>query len=217
MVLAFAFSGGKDEGEPSGTPAKVPSVSSSAAATDLAERVTLTPKDWGSTFVRDSPYQSTGLTWPAVDQDCKVTQESPVGALAALSRNAKEPDGTAFSGSSFITYKGADFAKRGIARQREPLQRCPKMSDAGSKLQYDKVHEVAFAELKGFDDLVAEEGHISVDTDGKKADAEYTLLTGLKGQFLLQSYINRASGSQEKNRDDAVNALSLMLSRLKNS
>ncbi|MFE0377820.1 hypothetical protein ACFW1M_20050 [Streptomyces inhibens] len=213
----FTLSGGKDEGEPSGNPSKVPSVRSSAAASDLAKRVTLTPKDWGSTFVRDSPYQSAGLAWSVVDEDCKVTPESPAGALAALTRSAKEPDGTAYSDSSFITYKGADFAQRGITRQREPLQRCRKMSDAGGKTQYDNVHEVAFPEMKGFDDLVAEEGHIGVNSDGEKADSEYTLLTGRKGQFVLQSYINRGSGAQEQNRDDAVKALSLMLSRLESS
>lgn len=91
------------------------------------------------------------------------------------------------------------------------------MSDAGGKTQYDNVHEVAVPELKGFDALVAEEGHISASADGQKVDAEYTLLTGRKGQFVLQSFINRASGAQEQNRDDAVNALSLMLSRLESS
>ncbi|MGY4974499.1 hypothetical protein ACWGCC_35740 [Streptomyces nigrescens] len=216
-ALALAFSGGEDEGEPSGSSSPVPSVSSSAAASDLAKRVTLTPKDWGGAFVRDSPYQSTGLTWVVIDQDCKVTTESPVGALAALQRNAKEPGDTAFSYSAFIAYKEANSAKRGIARQREPLQRCPKMSDAGGKTQYDNVHEVAIPDLKGFDALVAEEGHISSSANGQKVDAEYTLLTGRKGQFVLQSFINRASGAQEQNRDDAVNALSLMLGRLKSS
>jgi hypothetical protein len=214
-IAFFASIGGDDGGEPSSNSSKVPSVSSSTAARDLAKRVALTPKDWGGSFVRDSPYENTDRYWPVVDQDCKITSESPTAALDILIRNAKESDDTAFTQSTVTTYKGADSAKRAVARRREPLQRCPTQSVAGSKARVENVHEVDVPDVKGFDDLVAEEGHDTVDSDGQKVDSYYTYLTASKGQFVLQSYVARAgSQTQEKSRDEAVNALSLMLSRL---
>ncbi|WP_407286392.1 hypothetical protein [Streptomyces sp. BP-8] len=211
----FAFISGDDGGEPSDNPSKVPSVSSSAAARNLAKRVALTPKDWGSTFVRNSPYENTGQYWTFVDQDCKITSESLTDALDGLQRNVKESDDTVLSDSSLITYKRADSAESFVARQREPLRRCPKQGIAGSNAQYENIHEVKVPDLKGFDDLVAAEGHATVDSDGQKTDDYYTLLTASKGQFVLQASVTRnGSETQEANRDDAVNALSLMLSRL---
>ncbi|MGW1372931.1 hypothetical protein ACWD6P_01455 [Streptomyces sp. NPDC002446] len=217
VALAFAFSGGDDEGE-SSAPSRVPSVSSSTEARDLAKRVTLAPGDWGSTFVRDSPYENTDLSWSAIDQNCKIVADSLKGALDNLGRSVKESNGTAYAASSLITYKGADLAQRGISRQREPLQRCPTQSQAGGEERYDHVHEVAVPALKGFDDVVAEEGHLGVNSDGQKTDEYYALLTGRKGQFVLQSSMNRrGAGSQEQNRDAAIKALTLMLSRLGSS
>ncbi|MFE1771269.1 hypothetical protein [Streptomyces sp. NPDC059008] len=217
-IAFFAFSGGDDGGEPSDDSSKVPSVSSSAAARNLAKRVTLTPKDWGASFVRDSPYEITDRYWAVVDQDCKITSESPTAALDIFIRNAKEPDYVAFAQSTVTTYKGADSAERAVARRREPLQRCPTQNVAGSKARVENVHEVDVPDVKGFDDLVAEEGHDTVDSEGQKADSYYTLLTASKGQFVLQAYVTRGgSETQEKTRDEAVNALSLMLSRLESS
>ncbi|MFG2285521.1 hypothetical protein ACGFOU_05575 [Streptomyces sp. NPDC048595] len=214
-VAFFAFMGGDDGGEPSAHPSKVPSVSSSAEARNLAKRVALTPKDWGDSFVRDSPYENTGQYWPVVDQDCKVALQPLAAALDTLYRNAKEPDETVFAQSSVMTYKGSDSAKRAVAQRREPLQRCPTQNLAGSKARLDNVHEVDVPNLKGFDDLVAEEGHDSVDSDGQKVDSNYTFLTASKGQFVLQAYVSRGgSDTQEQTLDDAVNGLSLMLSRL---
>ncbi len=214
----FAFIGGDDGGEPSANPSKVPSVSSSEVARDLAKRVTLTPKDWGSSFVQDSPYENTEQYWPVVDQDCKITSKAMAGALDSLERNAKESDNTVLSSTTLTTYKGADSAKRAVVLQREPLQRCPTEIVAGSKARTENIHEVNTPDLKGFDDSVAEEGHDVVDSDGQRVDNYYTYLTASKGQFVLQSLVTRSgSGTQEKTREEAVNALSLMLGRLESS
>ncbi|MFE0189547.1 hypothetical protein [Streptomyces sp. NPDC058989] len=217
-ISFFASIGGDDEGEPSDDSSKVPSVSSSAAARNIAKRVTLTPEDWGSSFVRDSPYENSQKYWTVVDQDCKITSEALTGALDSLGRNVRESNKTAYSSSTLITYKGADSAGRAVVQQREPLRRCPTQSMAGGKARSENVHEVDVPDLKGFDDVVAEEGHDVVDADGQKADNYYTYVTASKGQYVLQSLVTRGgSETQEKTRDEAVNALSLMLSRLESS
>ncbi|MFE0190580.1 hypothetical protein [Streptomyces sp. NPDC058989] len=70
VLAVFASLGSDDGGEPSPTPSTPPSVSSSAAARELAKRVTLTAKDWGSSFVSDPP-DETSLSWMAPDKDCQ--------------------------------------------------------------------------------------------------------------------------------------------------
>ncbi|MFH8633547.1 hypothetical protein ACH4CC_27355 [Streptomyces lydicus] len=220
VVITFGF-GGDDGGGTSSdvstapsAPATVPSVSSSAAAHDLAAHVTLAPADWGSTYVRDSPYEGDEMATSLPDQNCKLVAESLTDALAHQWRNAKNPDNTAFASSSLTVYKGADFAKRDIARQRDALRQCPSESETNDKRQWDNVHEVKIPALKGFDDVVAEEGHLGTDEKGQKTDTYYVSLTGSRGQYVLNSAVSRGPDTQEQNRTDAVNALSLMLSRL---
>ncbi|MFI7095965.1 hypothetical protein [Streptomyces lydicus] len=148
------------------------------------------------------------------DQNCEIVAEPLTDALANQWRHAKNSDNTAFASSSLTVYKGADFAKRDIARQRDALQQCPSESETNGKRQWDNVHEAKIPALKGFDDVVAEEGHLGADEKGQKVDTYYVSLTGSRGQYVLNSTISRGPDTQEQNRTDTTNALSLMLSRL---
>ncbi|MFF8311235.1 hypothetical protein [Streptomyces lydicus] len=154
------------------------------------------------------------MTTSIPDQNCKLVADSLTDALANQWRNSKTPDNTAFASSSLTVFAGADFAKRNLARQRDALQRCPTRSETDGKRQWDNVHEVTIPELKGFDEVVAEEGHLSTDEKGQTTDTYYVSLTGTKGQYLLHSDISRGPDTQDQNRTDAAKALSLMLSRL---
>ncbi|WP_329394593.1 hypothetical protein OHA45_13895 [Streptomyces lydicus] len=214
IVVVITFGSGGDDGGGTSAPATVPSVSSSAAAHDLATHVTLAPADWGSAYVRDSPYEGDRMAQTLPDQNCKIVAESLTDALANQWRNVKDPDNTAFASSTLTVYKGADFAKRDIARQRDALRQCPSESEANDKRQWDNVHEVKIPALKGFDDVVAEEGHLGTNEKGQKTDTYYVSLTGSRGQYVLNSTISRGPDTQEQNRTDAADALSLMLSRL---
>ncbi|MFG2285515.1 hypothetical protein ACGFOU_05540 [Streptomyces sp. NPDC048595] len=211
-LVLFAFLRSDEGGEPSNTPSGVPSVSASAVARDIAKRVTLTPKDWGSSFVQASPYEDSTPSWMVAGQDCQSKATSLVNAIDYLSRDATESETTAYASSALITLKGADSAGRAVAEQRDSVRRCPKQWVAGSETE--NIHEVDVPDLKGFDDLVAEEGH---DVGGG-LDDYYTSLTASKGQFVLQSYVSRSGfGTRGQNRKEAVRALSLMLSRLESS
>ncbi|WP_148666644.1 hypothetical protein [Streptomyces sp. MOE7] len=214
IVVVITFGSGGDDGGGTSAPATVPSVSSSAAAHDLATHVTLAPADWGSAYVRDSPYEGDDMAKTLPDQNCKIVAESLTDALANQWRNVKNSDNTAFASSSLTVYKGADFAKRDIARQRDALRQCPSESETNGKRQWDNVHEVKNPALKGFDDVVAEEGHLGTDEKGQTVDTYYVSLTGSRGQYVLNSTISRGPDTQEQNRTDAADALSLMLSRL---
>ncbi|MFI0786402.1 hypothetical protein ACH4Q6_12480 [Streptomyces lydicus] len=154
------------------------------------------------------------MTTSIPDQNCKLVAESLTDALANEWRDSKNPDNTAFAASSLTVYEGADFAKHSISRQRDALRRCPSQSEADGKRQWDNVHEVSIPALKGFDAVVAEEGHLGTDANGRSTDTYYVSLTGSKGQYVLHSDISRGPETQQQNRDDATNALSLMLSRL---
>ncbi|WP_310716535.1 hypothetical protein [Streptomyces lydicus] len=214
IVVVITFGSGGDDGGGTSAPATVPSVSSSAAAHDLATHVTLAPADWGSAYVRDSPYEGDDMAETLPDQNCKIVAESLTDALANQWRDVKDPDNSAFASSTLTVYKGADFAKRDIARQRDALRQCPSQSETNDKRQLDNVHEVKNPALKGFDDVVAEEGHLGTNEKGQKTDTYYVSLTGSRGQYVLNSAISGGPDTQEQNRTDAADALSLMLSRL---
>lgn len=205
VVLVIALSGGKSK--------KNPHIDSSAVALKLARRITLTPADWGAGFVWDDPYENDDLTEGLADSSCKYAMQPIVDALAAVQRSVHATDQTVNANSVLVVYREPSFAQADAARFRVSTQRCRIVNGAEDKARWEGVHEVNISGLRGFDEVVAEEGHKVADETGSKADTYYTYLTGRKGQFLMQSYVAR-SGAQGQNRNDAVNALSLMLSRL---
>ncbi|MFE2964518.1 hypothetical protein ACFXKC_12760 [Streptomyces sp. NPDC059340] len=205
VVLAIALFGGKGK--------HLPRVGSSLLARDLASRVTLTPSDWGPGFAEDNPYEDMDMNEGVADHNCKYVREPTVGALAVLARNVKSTDEVVYDSSTFTVYQGAIFAQSDMVRTREDAQRCKTERDAETKVRWEDVHTVDMPTPKGFDDVVAEEGRQVTDEKGRKVDVYYTFLVGRKDAFVMQSYVSRY-GTQVGNRSDAVNALSLMLSRL---
>ncbi|MFI0215509.1 hypothetical protein [Streptomyces lydicus] len=208
--LIFAFRGGSG---PTNVPAKVPTPNSSAEARDVAARVTLTPGDWGPDFAQDSPYEDDALTEDVADQNCNFVAQPMVDALAGLRRSVKKSDSTVFAFSYLFAYKRADFAHHDADHFRADLQRC--QTQYQDKAKFEDVHEVKIPELTGFDEVVAEEGRLAVDDQGNKANTYYSYIIGRKGNFLMGSDVTRSETGQ--NRDDAVKALKLMLTRLEST
>ncbi|MEE4421090.1 MULTISPECIES: hypothetical protein [Streptomyces] len=223
VAIAFASTAGNGGGNPSGgtpppgansgEPSSIPSVDSPAAAGAVVKRVTLKPADWGSGYVADTPYENSELTQTAVDQNCNAVDRPINNALASLTRWSKASDDTVSAVSWATAYKTAEPAQYNVSEQRSALQRCPTQSL--DKSRFEGVHEIKIPELDGFDEVVAEEGHRVSDANGKSIDDYYTYLTGRKGNFVMNTEVERSgTGTQEQNRNDASSALSLMLSRL---
>ncbi|WP_158795006.1 hypothetical protein [Streptomyces sp. NRRL S-337] len=222
VAIAFASTAGNGGGNPSGSPSpnansgepsSIPSVDSVAAASAVVKSVTLKPADWGSGYVAQDPYENSDLNEITVDQNCNWSTQPIAGAFTTLLRSSQTPDKAVLAYSGTTAYKAADSAQYGLTEKREALQRCP--TQRSGKTQLEDVHEINIPELKGFDEVVAEEGHEVSDENGNKVDTYYTYLTGRKGNFVLTTEVDRSgTGSQEQNRNDASSALSLMLSRL---
>ncbi|MFF1402886.1 hypothetical protein [Streptomyces sp. NPDC058294] len=191
-----------------------PSAGTPAQARDITRRVALAPADWGPDAVRDDPYENDDKVVLVADDSCKVVRQPGVYMLGYLDRNVRKKDLTEYVTSTVMVYRGAGFAQADAARFRADAQRCGKEADSGSKARWEDIHEVDISTLKGFDDVVsAEEGHLTVDRDGRKADWYYTTATGRTGQFLLQVTVLR-DASPGRNREEALNALSVMRGRL---
>ncbi|GAB7034338.1 hypothetical protein JCM4914_57990 [Streptomyces platensis subsp. malvinus] len=215
VALAFILSAGGDysPNANSGEPSSIPSVDSPAAARTVVNRVTLKPADWGSGYVAEDPYETRDLTDISVDQNCDWAVRSINDAFATLLRSSRTSDKTAFTSARTTVYKAADPARYRMSQQREALQRCPTQKSGKSRIE--NVHEISIPELKGFDEVVAEEGHQVLDENGEKVDVYYTYLTGRKANYVMTSEVDRSgTETQEQNRNDASSALSLMLSRL---
>ncbi|MFG3119489.1 hypothetical protein ACGF4C_34635 [Streptomyces sp. NPDC048197] len=197
----------------SGEPSSIPSVDSPAAASAVVKRVTLKPAGWGSGYVAQDPYEDNTLSQNVTDQNCNAASQPINNAFASLSRWSKTSDTTVATFSQTTVYKAADSAQYSLSQQSEALQRCPTVRNGKSRLE--DVHEVKVSGLKGFDQVVAEEGHQTSDENGNKVDTYYTYLTGRKGNFVMNTEVDRTGeGTQEQNRNDASSALSLMLNRL---
>ncbi|AYN40944.1 hypothetical protein D9753_20995 [Streptomyces dangxiongensis] len=191
-----------------------PSAGTPAQARDITRRVTLTPADWGPDAVRNDPYENDDKVVLVADDGCKVVRQPGVNMLGYLDRNVRKKDLTEYVTSTVMVYRDAGLAQADAARFRADAQRCGKESDTGSKARWEDIHEVDISTLKGFDDVVtAEEGRLTVDTAGRKADWYYTTVTGRTGQFLLQVTVLR-DASPGQNREEAQNALTVMRGRL---
>lgn len=202
--LAIALSG-RDQGHER--------VRSAAQARDLAKRVALTPADWGSGYVRSDPYETDQVVQSVADDSCTLSVRQPVNELAALERNAQKSDRTVADTSTVVVHRDTGSATADIARFRSDTRRCRTEYDAATKQKWEDVHAVDVPALKGFDELSGEEGHQVADEAGQKVDTYYTQLTGRKGQVVVQATVAR-SGGRGQNREEAANALSLMLGRL---
>lgn len=202
--LVILLSGGEQGHEP---------VETAAQARDLARRVALKPADWGAGYVRSTPYETADVTESFADASCYLEVHTPVNLLAALERNAQSSDRMVLSTSTVIVHRDTGSAAAGIARFRTDPWRCGTEYDSASKQKWVDVRAVGVPGLKGFDEVAGEEGHQVVDETGLKLDQYYTQLTGRKGQVLMQATVARP-GSQGRNREEAVHALTLMLSRL---
>ncbi|MFI6765070.1 hypothetical protein [Streptomyces sp. NPDC050355] len=177
-------------------------------------REALKPADWGSGFTKSDPYESGDLNRYVPDASCNLTNVPMTNAFATLARYTTKSDGAVSANSEFTTYKAVESAQYQLGQDRETLRQCK--TQKSGKERYEDVHQVAIPELKGFDEVVTEEGHYVSDPDGKKVDYYYTDLRGRKGNFVMQADVTRptGAGTQEQNRNDAVSALLLMLSRL---
>ncbi|MEU1402069.1 hypothetical protein ABZ471_06815 [Streptomyces sp. NPDC005728] len=188
-------------------------IRNAAAARAVVKGVALVPGDWGLGYVRSTPYESDKVTEAVADDDCSLVGRPPEKALAALLRNAQKSDQSVVGTSMIIVHRDDDTAASDIARFRSDARRCQTETDSASSQRWEDVREVDVSSLKGFDELAAEEGHQVVDENGQKVDNYYTQVTGRKGQVLMQTSVARA-GDQGQNRQSAMKAISLMLSRL---
>ncbi|MFD8547002.1 hypothetical protein [Streptomyces sp. NPDC059649] len=211
VALAFTLRAGKGPGANSGEPSSLPSVESTVAANAVVKRVTLKPADWGSGYVAQDPYEDSTLSQNSTDQNCNAAAQPINNAFASLARWSRTSDSTVLTYSQTTVYKAAGSAEYSLAKERDALQRCPTVTSG--KMRLENVHEVDVPGLSGFDDVVAEEGHQTSDTNGKEADIYYTYLTGRKGDYVMNAEVDR-TGTQEQNRSEASSALSRMLSHL---
>ncbi|MBL1086589.1 hypothetical protein JK359_32310 [Streptomyces actinomycinicus] len=147
------------------------------------------------------------------DQDCKLVMQPILNAFGTLSRTVQAQDASVYATSTLIVYRSDDFARAALARWHDDATRCKTERDSANRVAWDRIHPIEVPKPKGLDDVVAEEGHSPIDEKGGPADTYYTYITGRKGPFLVQSYMAR-SGTQVQNREQALNALSLMASRL---
>ncbi|MBL1082134.1 hypothetical protein JK359_09080 [Streptomyces actinomycinicus] len=191
-----------------------PAVDTASQAREVAKRVALTPPDWGTDYVRSSPYEDDDKSVLFADADCQLVRQPGVNMLAYLDRTVHTPEKSVYATSTVIVYRNDGSAQADAARFQSDAQRCEKETKANSKVQWEDIRQTDITSVKGFDDTVsAEEGHTVTSTTGQKADSYYTTVMGRKGQFVLLASVQRKS-SAGQNREDALNALSLMLSRL---
>ncbi|MFG3659615.1 hypothetical protein [Streptomyces sp. NPDC047706] len=188
-------------------------IRTAAEARDVAKRVALTPADWGSGYVRSDPYETDDVTHYVADDSCYIVAQRPATMLAGLQRSVQKSDQSVGATSGVIVHRDAASATTDIARMRADAARCPTELDSASKQKWENVRALDLPDLKGSDEVAGEEGHLVVDHTGLKADTYYTQLTARKGQVLMQATVVRTA-NQGHNREDAVNALSVMLSRL---
>ncbi|WP_411087831.1 hypothetical protein [Streptomyces sp. 061-3] len=178
----------------------------------LAKRVTLTPADWGAAYKQADPYEQATSTAGVTNNSCKYEGKAIVNSLGGLERDVTTPDQTTAVTSTLVVYKDPASAHDAITQFRTGTERCRTVSATASKAQWKDVHEVKIPK-KGFDEVATEEAHQVLDDAGQATDVYYTLAYGRKGQYLMEAYVARG-GTQEQNRDEAVTALLLMLSRL---
>ncbi|MCZ0988833.1 hypothetical protein [Streptomyces diastatochromogenes] len=197
--------GGRDQGHER--------VRTVAQARDLAKRVALAPADWGSGYVRSDPYETDQVVQSVADASCTLSVQPPANELAALERNAQKSDRTVADTATVVVHRDTASAAADIARFRADTRRCRTEYDSATKQKWEDVHAVDVPAVKGYDELSGEEGHQVADEAGQKVDIYYTQLTGRKGQVVVQATVAR-SGGRGQNREEAANALSLMLGRL---
>ncbi|MBL1087281.1 hypothetical protein JK359_35890 [Streptomyces actinomycinicus] len=192
-----------------------PAVDTPTKAREVARRVALTPVDWGPDYVRSSSqYEGEDKSVQFADDDCQLVTQEGVNMLADLDRNVDKANKTVSATSKVVVYRDAGSAQADAARYRSDAKHCEKETKANSKLRWEGIRQIDISTVKGFDGVVsAEEGHTVSGPTGEKLDSYYTSVIGRKGQFLLQTIVQRAS-SPGQNRQEALNALSLMLSRL---
>ncbi|MEU0334230.1 hypothetical protein [Streptomyces sp. NPDC006193] len=190
-----------------------PRAGASAQARELADRVALAPGDWGPTFRRADPYESDEVPRSVADEDCALVRKPAAHVLAARQRAVRTADRTAVASSAVVVHDDEGVAAAAVARSRADTRRCATEYDARHRKRWEDVHAVDVPDLEGLDEQTAEQGRMILDANGREADSHYTLITGRKGNVLLQTSVGR-SGSQGRNREEALDALALMLSRL---
>lgn len=184
-----------------------------ADARALVKRVALTPEDWGVAFTRDSPYQAEDTTETFSDENCRLVRQRGVNVLTTLTRNIRSEDRSVSAFSSVTVYRDAGSAAATVARLRSDAERCREQTDVDGRTRWADIHTVDLPHMAKLDDVTAEEGRGVVDDKGQRTNTYYTYLNGHRGPVLLQVYVIR-EGTPGANRDDALNALSLMLSRV---
>lgn len=175
--------------------------------------MTLTPADWGPVFTQGDPYEYDAMLEQFTDHECRYVTQPVLKALTSLRRLTQQTGESVIASSSLIVYETAGAAQADVDRRRDDTSRCATVQDASSERQWTGIGMVEVPALKGFDQIVTEEGRETISESGEKKDGYYSYFSGRKGQFLMTAYVAR-DGTQEQNRERAAKALQLMLSRL---
>ncbi|MET9384958.1 hypothetical protein ABZY09_28775 [Streptomyces sp. NPDC002928] len=185
-----------------------------AEARAVAERLPLSPADWGSGFMKDSTlYELSPVNETEVGSDCRLTGKlGRPGTLTTLRRSVTNTDDGVIGNSEARVYRDAATAQRYVDDVADNIHRCPSQTDG--KLRWSGVREATPPRLTGFDVLLSEEGRQVADMRGLKTDFPYVVLTGRLRNTVMSVYVNGQQGSEQQIRTYAQGGLALMRSRL---
>ncbi|MGW0119822.1 hypothetical protein [Streptomyces sp. NPDC003327] len=183
---------GGDDGDP--PPATASSPAASAPPTDsssararaqaLAERVAMTPADWGAGYSKGDPYEQDPAGEYEVGQDCKGFQQAArSGTLAAVNRTVRNSRSTLTSNTEVRVFVDAETAEAYVDGAEETTRRCP--TQQFEKVRWSSVRQATAPEVAGLDRTVAEEGTQTADASGATTDYPYVFYTGRTGDTVV--------------------------------
>ncbi|MFJ8662694.1 hypothetical protein [Streptomyces sp. NPDC093795] len=191
-VGLVALLGGGDDDSPAAAGPSSPAVSSPppdssasrARAHALAERVAMTPEDWGAGYTKGDPYERDPAGEYEVGQDCKgFEQAARSGTLAAVSRTVLNSRSNLYSTTDVRVFVDAETAESFVESAEDTTRRCP--TQQFDKSRWSSVRQAAAPEVTGLDQAMAEEGTQTADAAGAKTDFPYVVYTGRTGDTVV--------------------------------
>ncbi|MEU9699666.1 hypothetical protein [Streptomyces sp. NPDC047981] len=191
VALVAVLQGGDDGG---GGSADASSPAASVTATGLsagqaeahavATRVAMAPQDWGAGYAKSEDYEADPADESHVTSGCEwVTRASRAGTLASVYRGVYYESSGNSSSTEVRVFTDAATAESYMRDVEANTHRCP--SQHSGKSRWTGIREATAPSVTGFDEVVAEEGTQSADSEGKKTDFRYVYFTGRVGNTVL--------------------------------
>ncbi|WP_078067619.1 hypothetical protein, partial [Streptomyces jeddahensis] len=213
LVTLLRGGGGGDSAGDTVSPSPGDSASLAVEARDLADRVTLTPADWGSGFARSDPYEDTSLDEVMVQSTCKLAVQKPrPGTLAAMTRTSVHNEDGVTAVAETRAYADQPAAEKFVADTRDSLHRCS--TQTYGKVRWEDVREAVAPDVEGFDELVSEESRQVTYKDGSKANLIYISVMGRTGHTVLNAWAAGPPETESRLRKLVTDGLQLMRQRL---